>query len=78
MKIHPATDIFPPMSGAEYEALRADIDANGLIEPIVRHKGKILDGRHRLKACTELRIRPRYFEYDGDDPTGYAVSLNLH
>jgi hypothetical protein len=46
---------------AEFEALKADIKANGIKEPIkyVEHGGRkyIVDGHHRLRAAQELGIR---------------------
>ena len=39
-------------------------------------KGKILDGRNRYRACTELGIEPRTIEYDGDDPMLYVIAAN--
>jgi len=38
----------------------------------------ILDGRNRYRACLELDLEPETKEYNGDDPTAYVVSLNLH
>ena len=74
---HPAANIFPMMDDTEYEALKSDIAANGLIEPIWFCDGKILDGRNRWRACKELGISPEVKEYIGDDPVGFVVSLNL-
>jgi N6-adenosine-specific RNA methylase IME4 len=51
----------PPLSRAEYEALKADISARGgLHSPIVvdADTGQILDGHHRRDACLELGIEP--------------------
>lgn len=79
MRFHPASEIFPLMGLAEFEGLKADIEANGQIEPIVTYKGQIIDGRNRFKACEELGIKPKYWEWPRDsDPVDYVVSLNLH
>lgn len=49
----------PPLSDAEYDALRADIAANGMRHPIlVDEKGKILDGHHRARIAGELGFKP--------------------
>lgn len=49
----------PPLSDAEYEALRADIAANGMRHPIVVDEdGRILDGHHRARIADELGIDP--------------------
>lgn len=43
-------DLLPPLSTEEFDALRADIKANGVLHPIfVDENGEVLDGRHRLK-----------------------------
>jgi site-specific DNA-methyltransferase (adenine-specific) len=47
----------PPLSSKEYNALRADIKANGVLVAIeFDEHGNVLDGHHRLKACQELGI----------------------
>jgi len=77
---HPAAELFPMMSASEYAGLLEDIRQNGLLEPIlVDSKTKtIIDGRNRYRACRELGIKPAFDWWDGDDPTGYVVSKNLH
>jgi site-specific DNA-methyltransferase (adenine-specific) len=42
--------LLPPLSTEEFEALRADIRANGVLHPVfVDENGVVLDGRHRLR-----------------------------
>lgn len=42
--------LLPPLAPEEFDALRADIAANGVRHPIyVDEKGNVLDGRHRLQ-----------------------------
>ena len=77
---HPAADMFPPLEGAAFQELVADIRAHGLREPIVLHPdGRILDGRNRLRACAAAGIEPRYVTWDGQGTAeAFVVSLNLH
>ena len=79
LQVHPLViDLFPPMDDAEFEALVADIKANGQHEPVTMFEDAILDGFHRYRACRQLSIEPNFTVYTGDDPVGFAVSLNLH
>lgn len=79
-EFHPVADIFPLMSGAEYDALRDDIAANGLLEPIWLHSdGRIIDGRNRYIACRDTGVTPKWRVYEGPDEglVKFVVSLNL-
>jgi N6-adenosine-specific RNA methylase IME4 len=78
MQFHPLADIFPRMSDAEFQALKADIKEHGLREPIWTFEDQIIDGRHRWQACEELDIYCPQEEYLGHDPVAFVVSLNLH
>lgn len=50
--------LFPPMIESEYEEMKADISARGVMVPVeYDESGNILDGHHRVKACQELGIR---------------------
>src|SRR5690606_26078610 len=38
----------------------------------------ILDGRNRYAACARAGVEPRFETYTGDDPDGYALSVNVN
>ena len=78
--LHPAAEIFPVMDEAAFAALVADIAAYGQREPILILDGRVIDGRHRLRACQQLGIEPlvRQLSADDGDPFALVVSLNLH
>jgi hypothetical protein len=78
LPIHPAAALFPEMNQDDYIALRSDIAARGLIEPVWVHDGQLLDGRHRARACDDLGIPCPSRLYEGPDPVGFVISLNLH
>lgn len=76
---HPLAELFPLMTGADFDALIEDIRANGQHQAIVLFEGKILDGRNRYRACAELGIEPRVEEYhETCSPQSYVASANLH
>jgi N6-adenosine-specific RNA methylase IME4 len=72
---HPAADTFPMMEGVRFDELKADIQAQGQLEPITVCDGMILDGRNRYRACIVLGIEPKTRTYEGN-PWAYAWSLN--
>ncbi|CAB3719972.1 hypothetical protein LMG22037_04678 [Paraburkholderia phenoliruptrix] len=80
LELHPLCTLFPRLEGVEFESLKADIQANGQMQPIVLHDGMILDGGNRYRACVELGIEPLIAEMDlGDyDLLSYVLSVNLH
>jgi|TARA_Y100000310_G_scaffold54029_1_gene49561 hypothetical protein len=79
MENHKYADLFPMMSEEEFNRLKADIKENGLLEPIEIIDGKILDGRNRFKACSELGIKPNYITKDNEtNLLQYVISKNLH
>lgn len=44
---HSLAQLFPLIEGAAFEALVADIRANGLMNPVTLCDDKLLDGRNR-------------------------------
>lgn len=77
LSLHPACMAILEMPQDQYEELRDDIKANGLLVPIATCDGQILDGRHRYRACQELGIKPRFEAIKVEDPWTYVWSLNV-
>jgi len=75
---HELANLFPLMDESQYSDLVADIKENGLVESIVLHEGKILDGRNRYNACNDAGAEPSFVEYEGEDALSYVISLNLN
>lgn len=67
---HPLAALFPMLS--------EDIATRGQEEPVWLLDGQILDGRNREAACALLGIDAWTKEYEGNDPLGFVLSLNLH
>lgn len=68
------------MSIADFDALTADIRANGLKDKIVLLDGKILDGWHRYRALKHLDmpIDSNSREFPADkDPVAFVLSKNF-
>jgi hypothetical protein len=74
---HPVATLFPEMPPVDFSALLRDIREHGVKVPILVHRGKILDGRHRYKACQQLGIACPMIQWDGQDPWFEAQSRNL-
>ena len=76
--IHPLAKIFPEIEGKALDALVEDINNNGQQSPAALYEGKILDGKNRYRACEQLGKELMVREYDGKDPIGFVLSINLH
>jgi N6-adenosine-specific RNA methylase IME4/ParB-like chromosome segregation protein Spo0J len=80
LTIHEAAKIFPDMPYEAYNELKEDIRNHGQLMPIIVQKGRILDGRHRYRACLELGIQPIFEEapISNEPAQRLIMSLNLH
>lgn len=75
IKIHPAANSYRMMRDDELAALAEDIEAHGLIDPIImgRINGAktetLVDGRNRLAACKIAKVEPQFqtIEFTDDD-----------
>jgi len=78
LELHPLCTLFPRLDGAEFDALKADIIANGQREPITVYEGQVLDGGNRYRACVEAGIEPKLRNFDGCNPASFVFSANFH
>lgn len=76
-RTHPAAEIFPAMDQDQYGELLDSIRLHGLLEKIVLCDGKVLDGRHRLRACLEAGVETRFTKFQGDSPAEFVWSKNF-
>jgi protein gp37 len=76
--VHPAADMFPMMEQSEFKELCASITESGIEQPITIDKdGLLLDGRNRLLACHETQQEVLFDYYEGSDPWGFSLRLNM-
>lgn len=79
-EIHPLAKLFPAMPDAEFAELKADIAANKQAVPITLSADRktLLDGRHRLRACMELGIEPKFTVLADDmSPEDFIFAANV-
>lgn len=69
---HELALLIPRPSTADYERLRDDIAARGLVEPIVHYQDQVLDGVTRAQVCEELGITPRHVQFKGTEAEAAA------
>jgi len=80
--------LLPRLSDDEYQALKRDVAAQGVLVPVVidADSGEVIEGHHRVQAWTELRAEgvkvPDYpkqlqrFDSD-DDRVAFVLAANL-
>jgi hypothetical protein len=77
-ELHPVAAAFPPMSEAEYAALKEDVAAHGVRVPAWTYEGQIIDGRSRLRAAIDTGQELPTREWDGNGSlVEFVVSLNV-
>lgn len=78
IEVHPVADLFPMLPADELQDLAEDIKTRGQLQPIVLDaEGRILDGRNRFAACQIAEVEPKFSTFDGEDPEGYALAVNI-
>ena len=77
LALSPLTALFPAMAAEQYAALKESIARHGLLEPLLVHRGEVIDGRHRWQACQELGLEPRIQVMpDAADPLACVLARN--
>ena len=77
LEIHPLADRLPDMPEDQFKKFKEDISGLGVLEPIILLDGKILDGRHRYRACLELGIECPSKTVKDLSPNDLVRSMNL-
>lgn len=54
VELHKLTETHPVMGDNQFTALVEDIRSKGQLQPVLVYRGKIVDGRHRLRALKLL------------------------
>ena len=72
---HPLARCFPPMPPSDFAELRADIAKHGLRQPIILYQGKVLDGWHRCRSCSETGTEIRTEEFKGDERAARGIRV---
>jgi hypothetical protein len=81
LKPHPLAALFPELPPEELAELARDINERGQLEPIILHKGLILDGHNRYRACQIAGVKPQTEEFNpkatNRSPSEFVLSRNL-
>jgi hypothetical protein len=76
--VHPALALIPLMTIGELDGLAADIQHNGLRQPIMLEGEVLIDGRCRMIACRMAEVEPRFAQLpEGEDAVEWICSVNL-
>ncbi len=54
LALHKMTELHPVQSDADYASMKNSIEEIGQTVPVFTYRGKVVDGRHRVKALREL------------------------
>jgi len=81
LRPHSLAALFPELPPEELAELARDINERGQLEPIILHKGLILDGHNRYRACQIAGVKPQTEEFNPKatkrSPNEFVLSRNL-
>lgn len=72
--------VMPDLAPEQYDALKADIETNGIVVPVVVDQhGRTIDGHNRRAIADELGIEcPVEVRHVADDDAAYDLALTLN
>jgi len=71
--------ILPEMDAKSFDSLLEDMKIHGQLEPVWIYADKIIDGRHRQKACKILNIELKTQEWNGEGSLEeFVLGLNVN
>lgn len=76
--IHEVAHLTRRMDAEEYRRLVESIREDGQLYPILRANGQVIDGRHRLEACREVGIEPRFLDVEVPEEKLAEVALSAN
>src|SRR5262245_32996697 len=81
LEAHELANLLPMIDDVNFANLKADIEKNGILEPILIFEGRILDGRNRYRAGKAVgRLTGTKFKtFDGTyaEAEAYVFSTNF-
>jgi len=81
-EFHELANEYPMIEGDEFNALADNITKHGILEPIIRYQGKVLDGRNRYNAAKAVghKFTERDFKdlAPSLDPEEFVSAKNDH
>lgn len=80
MPIFPFADEFPMIPDEEIMELAQDIEANGLVNPLIIFKDQILDGRNRIQALLKTNLKDAevtYFDGTEFEAVEFVRTMNI-
>lgn len=78
LTLHPACELFPPMSDSEFAGLVESVKVDGFSQPVTITTGRqLIDGRHRLLAGWVNDLDPSFTVLDPVDVVEWVVAENL-
>jgi len=78
LDIHEFARLIPIITSGDLDRLIEDIEAHGVVDPLITYQGKVLDGRNRLAVASVLGVPVEIREFEGDDDAARAFVWSVN